>query len=105
MISLYWTVIPVMLVHYYKAHPLAEYNWWRSIIAILMTWVWSLRIVHNYFRRENWQWSAREDWRFTNMTSQYGKHWWWASFFAIYLSQQVLIGLNSGFQVFGEMSI
>ncbi|XP_061998571.1 uncharacterized protein C594.04c-like [Rosa rugosa] len=94
MISLYWTVIPVMLVHYYRAHPLADYDWWRSIIAILMTWVWSLRMVHNYFRRENWQWSAREDWRFTNMTSQYGKHWWWASFFAIYLSQQVfLIGL------------
>ncbi|XP_021824319.1 uncharacterized protein C594.04c [Prunus avium] len=94
MIDLYWTVIPVMLVHYYGSHPLADYNWWRSTIVVLMTWVWSLRLSHNYFRRENWQWGAREDWRFTDMSSQYGKHWWWISFFAVYLSQQVfLIGV------------
>lgn len=91
MIDLYWTVIPVMLVHYYGSHPLADYNRWRSTIAISLTWVWSLRLSHNYFRRENWQWGAREDWRFTDMSSQYGKHWWWVSFFAVYLSQQVVL--------------
>lgn len=56
---------------------------------IAMAWVWSLRLTHNYFRRENWQWGAREDWRFTDMRGQYGKHWWWISFFSVYLSQQV----------------
>ncbi|CAL0317997.1 unnamed protein product [Lupinus luteus] len=91
----YWTVIPVMLVHYYAAHPLAQYDLWRSRIVILLTWVWSIRLTHNYFRREKWQWGTREDWRFTEMSHQYGKHWWWLSFFAVYVSQQVfLIGLS-----------
>ncbi|KAG6667235.1 uncharacterized protein C594.04c-like [Carya illinoinensis] len=95
MIDLYWTVIPVMLVHYYASHPFSHYNWWRSRIVILMTWVWSVRLNHNYFRREGWQWGAREDWRFTDMRRQYGKHWWWVSFFAIYAAQQVfLVGVS-----------
>ncbi|WVZ19490.1 hypothetical protein V8G54_006812 [Vigna mungo] len=100
MIDPYWTVIPVMLVHYYSTHPLAQYNWLRSRTVILLTWVWSIRLIHNYFRREKWQWGAREDWRFTDLSHQYGKHWWWASFFAIYVPQQVfLIGLSFPFYV------
>lgn len=91
MIDPYWTVIPVMMVHYFASHPLGEYNLWRSRIVILLTWVWSIRLSHNYFRREKWQWGAREDWRFTDLSHQYGKHWWWASFFAVYVSQQVSI--------------
>ncbi|KAL5062528.1 hypothetical protein RYX36_024265 [Vicia faba] len=95
MIDPYWTVIPVMLVHYYATHPLAQYDWWRSKVVIFLTWVWSIRLTHNYFRREKWQWGAREDWRFTEMSQQYGKHWWWISFFAVYVSQQMfLIGLS-----------
>ncbi|XP_057454966.1 uncharacterized protein C594.04c-like isoform X2 [Lotus japonicus] len=95
MIDPYWTVIPVMLAHYYATHPLAHYDWWRSRIVILLTWVWSIRLTHNYFRREKWQWGAREDWRFTEMSQQYGKQWWWVSFFAVYVSQQMfLIGLS-----------
>ncbi|CAM8931839.1 unnamed protein product [Rhodiola kirilowii] len=95
MIDPYWTVIPVMLVHFFANHPLASnYNWWRSWIVILMTWVWSLRLSHNYFRREKWQWGAREDWRFADMRLQYGQNWWWISFFTVYLPQQIfLIGL------------
>lgn len=91
MIDPYWTVIPVMLSHYYSAHP--SYNCsihlWRSRAVILLTWLWALRLLHNYFRRERWQWGAREDWRFFDMRHQYGTRWWWVSFFAIYLSQQV----------------
>ncbi|XP_020213446.1 uncharacterized protein C594.04c [Cajanus cajan] len=95
MIDPYWTVIPVMLVHYYASHPLGEYNWLRSRVVILLTWVWSIRLIHNYFRREKWQWGAREDWRFTDLSQQYGRLWWWASFFAIYVPHQVLlIGLS-----------
>ncbi|KAG4950826.1 hypothetical protein JHK85_044693 [Glycine max] len=91
MIDPYWTVIPVMLVHYYATHPLAPYDLWRSKIVILLTWVWSVRLTHNYFRRERWQWGAREDWRFTEMSQQYGKQWWWVSFFAVYVSQQMFL--------------
>lgn len=91
MIDLYWTVIPVMLVHYFATHPLAQSNAWRSRLVLLLTWVWSLRLTHSYFRRERWQWGAREDWRFNDLRRQYGKNWWWMSFFAVYLSQQVII--------------
>lgn len=96
MIDLYWTVIPVMLVHYFASHPLAEFNAWRSRLVIVLTWIWSVRLTHSYFRREKWKWGTREDWRFNDMRLQYGKHWWWVSFFAVYLSQQVfLMGICS----------
>lgn len=91
MISLYWTVIPFLLVHYYASHPLAQFNWWRSKLVIVLTLVWSLRQSHNYFRREKWQWGAREDWRFSDMRQHYGKPWWWISFFSLYFSQQILL--------------
>ncbi|XP_073285962.1 uncharacterized protein C594.04c-like [Primulina huaijiensis] len=91
MIDLYWTVIPVLLVHYFAAHPLAEFNVWRSRVVIVLTWIWSVRLTHSYFRREKWQWGAREDWRFSDMRRQYGRNWWWISFFAVYLSQQVFL--------------
>ncbi|KAJ4747312.1 3-oxo-5-alpha-steroid 4-dehydrogenase (DUF1295) [Rhynchospora pubera] len=91
LIDLYWTVIPVLLVHYFSSHPNSKSNSLRSTIAILLTWVWSIRLTHNYFRREKWEWGKREDWRFSDMRKQYGKNWWWISFFAVYLSQQVFI--------------
>ncbi|KAL2536501.1 hypothetical protein Fot_17892 [Forsythia ovata] len=91
MIDLYWTVIPLLLVHFFATHPLAECNLLRSRLVIFLTLIWSIRLTHNYFRRENWQWGAREDWRFTDMQRQYGKNWWWVSFFAVYLSQQVFL--------------
>ncbi|KVH89291.1 3-oxo-5-alpha-steroid 4-dehydrogenase, C-terminal [Cynara cardunculus var. scolymus] len=90
MIDLYWTVIPVLLVHLFANHPNAEYNQWRSMVVVVLTWVWATRLTHNYFRREKWQWGAREDWRFTNMAEQHGQNWWWVSFFGVYLIQQPL---------------
>ncbi|OAY74644.1 uncharacterized protein C594.04c [Ananas comosus] len=94
LIDLYWTVIPVMLVHYYASHPLASADAARSAVAIALTWVWSVRLTHNYLRRERWEWGAREDWRFGEMRKEYGRSWWWISFFAVFLSQQVfLIGI------------
>ncbi|KAK9743261.1 hypothetical protein RND81_03G227200 [Saponaria officinalis] len=91
MIDPYWPAVPVMLVYYYATHPCASYNPWRSKIVITMTSLWSLRLSHNYFRRENWQWGAKEDWRFTDMRHQYGKNWWWVSFFTIYFAQQIFL--------------
>nr|XP_043611062.1 uncharacterized protein C594.04c-like [Erigeron canadensis] len=94
LIDVYWTVIPVLLVHYFETHPGSQFNLWRSRVVMLLTWVWAIRLFHSYFRREKWQWGAREDWRFTDLARQYGKNWWWVSFFAVYLIQQVfLIGV------------
>ncbi|KAL1557126.1 hypothetical protein AAHA92_12651 [Salvia divinorum] len=91
MIDLYWIVIPILLLHYFATHPLAVFDKWRSRLVVSLTWAWSLRLSHCYFRREKWQWGAREDWRFTDMRRDYGQNWWWISFFAIYISQQVFL--------------
>ncbi|WVZ83117.1 hypothetical protein U9M48_030294 [Paspalum notatum var. saurae] len=94
LIDLYWTVIPVMLLHYYRGHPASAADAARSAVAVALTWVWSARLTHNYLRREGWELGKREDWRFSEMRGQYGSTWWWMSFFAVYLSQQVfLIGI------------
>ncbi|KAM3324704.1 hypothetical protein P3S67_005856 [Capsicum chacoense] len=90
MIGLYWMVIPVMLLHFYANHPMAQYNQLRSWIVTILTWIWSIRMLHSYLRRENWQLGVKQDWRYIDMSHQYGKNWWWISFFAIYISQQVL---------------
>ncbi|KAK8944841.1 hypothetical protein KSP39_PZI007705 [Platanthera zijinensis] len=91
MIDLYWTVIPVMLVHFFASRAPAVANATRSAMAIFLTWIWSLRLTHSYFRREKWLWGAREDWRFNEMRERHGSHWWWISFFAVYASQQILL--------------
>nr|GEW62632.1 hypothetical protein CTI12_AA240820 [Tanacetum cinerariifolium] len=71
MIDVYWTVIPVLLVHYFESHPSSQFDLWRSRVVVVLTWVWAIRLTHNYFRREKWQWGAREDWRFTDLARQY----------------------------------
>lgn len=91
MIDLYWTIIPILLSHYFKTHPLAESNELRSKVSIILMWTWSVRLTHSYFRREKWEWGKREDWRFNEMREKYGKHWWWISFFAVYVSQQIFL--------------
>uniref|UniRef100_A0A804RJT5 Steroid 5-alpha reductase C-terminal domain-containing protein n=1 Tax=Zea mays TaxID=4577 RepID=A0A804RJT5_MAIZE len=88
LIDLYWTVIPVMLLHYYRGHPASVADAARSAVAVALTWAWSARLTHNYLRREGWELGKREDWRFNEMRAQYGNTWWWMSFFAVYLSQQ-----------------
>lgn len=94
LIDLYWTVLPVMMAHYYASHPDSQTNIWRSRVVIFLTWVWSIRLTHSYFRREEWQWGAREDWRFADLRKRYARHWWWMSFFAVYVSQQIfLVGI------------
>lgn len=34
---------------------------------------------------------AREDWRFSELKSRLRGHWWWASFFVTYVSQQLML--------------
>ncbi|KAL5699430.1 hypothetical protein ACHQM5_030336 [Ranunculus cassubicifolius] len=93
LIDLYWTIIPVLLAHYYSTHPFLKGSGLllRSRVVIGLTWLWSVRLTHSYFRREGWEWGKREDWRFGEMRKQYGKHWWWISFFVVYVSQQVFL--------------
>lgn len=94
LIDPYWTIIPVMNAHYYFQHPLANSINARSLITMVLMWVWSFRLTHSYFRREEWNFGAREDWRFNKMKQDFPRIWWWLQFFACYLSQQLfLIGI------------
>eukprot|EP00271_Cylindrocystis_brebissonii_P000119 TRINITY_DN10154_c0_g1_i2.p1 TRINITY_DN10154_c0_g1~~TRINITY_DN10154_c0_g1_i2.p1 ORF type:complete len:210 (+),score=5.76 TRINITY_DN10154_c0_g1_i2:117-746(+) len=91
LIDVYWTIIPVMIAHFYAAHPLASANPMRSRVTLALTWLWSLRLTHSYLRREGWQLGAREDWRFEDLRNQHGRNWWWTSFFYVYVSQELTV--------------
>lgn len=92
LIDPYWTIIPPLLGLFYRYHPGAtERNGARALASLLLVFVWSLRLSHSYFRREGWICGKREDWRYADLRKKYPKHWWWMSFFAVYLSQQVML--------------
>lgn len=95
LIDPYWTIIPPLLGHLYRAHPLATFDGWRSTITLGLLWVWSARLTHSYFRREDWKFGQREDWRYTKMAVDYPRLWPLLSFFAVGLAQQpMLIGIS-----------
>ena len=52
LIDPYWTLIPPLLAHLYQLHPRASYDPARSCACLVLVWVWSLRLTHSYFRRE-----------------------------------------------------
>jgi len=92
LIDPYWTFIPVLISLYYQFHPFSEsYSYQRSNNIFILMIIWSIRLTYSYFRRENWICGEREDWRFADMRKTYGKHWWWLSFFLVYISQQLML--------------
>lgn len=97
LIDPYWTILPVLIAHFYFAHPALSGDRTRVIACGVLVWVWSLRLTYNYFRRERWQLGAREDWRFAELRSK-TQHFWWIAFFYAFLSQQLmLVGLTLPF--------
>ncbi|ELR17431.1 uncharacterized protein ACA1_061710 [Acanthamoeba castellanii str. Neff] len=92
LIDPYWTIIPVLIAHFFAAHPAATFDPLRSFLSLGLVWLWSIRLTHSYFRREEWELGAREDWRFTDMRKRYGAALWAVLSFPIaYLSQHVLL--------------
>lgn len=87
LIDPYWTLIPPLLGHLYRAHPRANFDSTRSTVALSLLWLWSARLTHSYFRREDWKFGEREDWRYTKMAKDYPKVWPLLSFFAVGLAQ------------------
>jgi len=95
LIDPYWTLIPPLLGHLYQLHPNARFNEARSALALALLWVWSLRLSHNYFRREDWKFGQREDWRYTKMAKDMPRSWPLVSFVAVGVAQQpMLVGLT-----------
>jgi steroid 5-alpha reductase family enzyme len=58
----------------------------------VLTFIWGLRLTHSYFRREEWKFGVREDWRYTKMAIDYGNPlWYFVSFFAVGVAQHPMI--------------
>ena len=80
---------------FFATHPRASTeNLPRSAVSLSLLFVWSVRLTHSYFRREDWKFGQREDWRYTKMAKENPKMWWLFSFFAVGLAQQpMLVGI------------
>ena len=63
LIDPYWTLLPPLIVFFYALHPLAHAADLRSVAADVLMGVWAVRLTINYFRREEWKFGQREDWR------------------------------------------
>jgi steroid 5-alpha reductase family enzyme len=91
MIDPYWTLIPLYLAGFYQIHPLSNGNSLRTAMVWFALLVWSVRLTYSYFRREEFQFGAREDWRFTELKQKFPRSWWWSSFFLAYVSQHIFL--------------
>ncbi|KXZ56334.1 hypothetical protein GPECTOR_1g295 [Gonium pectorale] len=97
LIDPFWTIIPVMIGLFYQHHPAAVAQPLRSGVSMSLLWIWSIRLTHSYFRREEWHVGAREDWRYTRLAKQLGPALWpLVSFFAVGVAQQLmLVGITA----------
>jgi len=87
-----------MVIHYYQVHPAAQSDELRAQVAVGLLYFWSARLTHSYFRREEWKFGVREDWRFTDFRRRFPNHWWWMALPVCYLAQQIfLVGVTLPF--------
>ncbi|PNW80625.1 hypothetical protein CHLRE_07g325450v5 [Chlamydomonas reinhardtii] len=94
LIDPFWQIAPMMIGLFYQFHPLAVAHPLRSRLAMGLLWIWAVRMTHSYFRREEWQVGAREDWRYARMAQRYGRRsamWALVSFFAVGVTQQLML--------------
>ena len=77
LIDPYWTLLPPLVAVFYLVHPTCSHaqhppDWTRSGASLVLIAVWSVRLTHSYFRREEWKFGQREDWRYTKMAKDFG---------------------------------
>ncbi len=97
LIDPYWTLIPPLIAAFYAFHPWADAFDLRAGLAWALLGVWSLRLTGNYFRREQWRFGFREDWRFARMRAE-SRHFWWTQLFIVWVAQHfMLVGLTLPF--------
>lgn len=100
LIDPHWQIIPCCIALFYYTHPNSAASTRsdgtaRAYLALFLLFVWAIRLMHNYLRRENWQFGAQEDWRYSDMRIKAGKWWWLVSFFAVSVAQHpMLVGLT-----------
>lgn len=96
LIDPYWTLLPVLIGHFYRQHPLANPTpSLQANLAMVLVYIWASRLTYSYFRREEWKFGQREDWRYTKMSQDFGSLWYIISFFAVGVAQQpLLVGVS-----------
>merc|ERR1712086_149228 len=95
LIDPYWTILPPLMAHFYHLNPRANSNAMRSKVSLVLIWIWSIRLTYSYFRREEFKFGQREDWRYTKMAEDNPRIWWILSFLAVGVAQQpMLIGIT-----------
>ena len=60
----------------------------RQIIVCSLVAVWGYRLTHNFVARGG---IGHEDWRYTDMRAQFGRHFWWISLFSVFLGQTIFL--------------
>jgi steroid 5-alpha reductase family enzyme len=71
----------------------------RQIATLCIICVWGFRLTHNFYARGG---IGHEDWRYTDMREQFGKHFWWISLFSVFLGQTIFLFAPS-LSIYGAM--
>ena len=59
---------------------------------MVMTFIWGIRLTSTYFRREEWKFGTREDWRYTKMAIDFGRPlWYFMSFLNVPIAQHPMV--------------
>ena len=99
LIDPHWQLIPVCIAFFFFTHPdasgVAATRHPRSWLLLGGILTWAARLMHNYLRREEWQFGGREDWRYADMRQAHGRWWMVSQFGAVCLAQHaMLVGLT-----------
>ena len=60
----------------------------RQIVVCVLVAVWGYRLTHNFVSRGG---IGHEDWRYADMRTAFGAHFWWISLFSVFLGQTVFL--------------
>jgi steroid 5-alpha reductase family enzyme len=94
LIDPFWTLLPPLISVFYVTHPLADADApsrTRQLLGLALVGLWSVRLTHSYFRREEWKFGQREDWRYSEMAAARPRAWWALSFVAVGFAQQPML--------------
>lgn len=99
LIDPHWQLIPQSIAAFWFTHPSSNSASPRAIISMLLLNIWAVRLLHNYFRREQWNFGLGEDWRYADMRKEQGTLWIVTQFFAVSVAQHgMLVGLTMPLQ-------
>jgi len=90
-----WQTLPALMAAFYYTHPHTQPATLRGTLSLSLLLLWAVRLLHNYFRREEWNVGEREDWRYADMRKSHGRWWIVTQFFAVSVAQHgMLVGLT-----------